>query len=492
MKIRMIRKATTFLCMVLVLTMGTTSQVQAATDVPYDTYNYDYREYIVHTPAAYVPAGSISAVSFGETAFSNPQDMVVGKNGYVYVADTGNNRIVVLNNKMDQLITVIENFQNGDTLDTFNKPSGVAVSDSNQLYIADTENKRVVVLEDGKLVKIFENPQSDLLDESFQFKPLKVCVDYADRVYCIANGVFEGIMAFESNGSFTGYYGTINATLTLEEKFWIRFSTKAERSKQQLYIQTEFTGMDLDQDGFLYATNYDTSGTQAIRRLNPKGQDVIVLPENNKLAGDIYSMGTTLYSGPSTIVDVVYRGKGIYSVIDSKRGRVFTYDHEGSLLYIFGGLGSQAGTFRIPVAIESIDDNLLVLDSYRGEILKFSETRYGELINDAVELRYDGDEKQAVDKWKEVLKYDENFELANVGIGKAYLTTGDNEQAMKFLKLGMSQRYYSIAYKRYRNDILKENLGYILTGGIVLIVGVRVALSTRRKRKGQEGKEALL
>lgn len=492
MKLRLFRKVTTFLSMVLVLATGSTSFVQAATDVPYDTYNYDYREYIVHTPAAYVPSGSISAVTFGLVAFNNPQDMFVAKNGYVYIADTGNNRIVVLNNKMDQLITEIKDFQNGDTLDTFNKPSGVAVSESNQLYIADTENKRVVVLEEGKLVKIIENPQSDLLDEKFEFKPLKVSVDYADRVYCIANGVFEGIMAFESNGSFTGYFGTINVTLTLEEKIWIRISTKAERSKQQLYIPTEFTGMDLDENGFLYTTNYDSSGTQGIRRLNPKGEDVIVMGENKKLAGDIYSGGMTLYSGHSTIVDVVYRGKGIYSVVDSRRGRIFTYDHEGSLLYIFGGLGSQAGTFKIPAAIESIDNNLLVLDSYRGEILVFSETRYGELINDAVELRYDGDEKQAVDKWKEVLKYDENFELANVGIGKAYLTAGDNEQAMKYLKLGMSKRYYSIAYKRYRNEILKANLGYILTAGIVLIVGVRVVIRVRRKRKGAEGKEALL
>lgn len=54
------------------------------------------------------------------------------------------------------------------------------------------------------------------------------------------------------------------------------------------------------------------------------------------------------YSGASRIIDVVVREKGIYSVIDSTRGRIFTYDHEGNLLYIFGGIGSQEGTFDTP------------------------------------------------------------------------------------------------------------------------------------------------
>ena len=38
--------------------------------------------------------------------------------------------------------------------------------------------------------------------------------------------------------------------------------------------------------------------------------------------------------------------------------------------------------------------------------------------------------------WKQVLLLDENNELANTGIGKAYLTAGDYELAMKYLKLG--------------------------------------------------------
>ena len=156
------------------------------------------------------------------------------------------------------------------------------------------------------------------------------------------------------------------------------------------------------------------------------------------------------------------REKGIYSILDSSRGRIFTYDHEGNLLYIFGGLGSQEGTFTTPVAIDTSGDRLLVLDSNRRLIDLFSATKYGELINQAVGLRYDGDETRAVECWREVLKLDSNFELAYVGISKSYLAAGRNREAMSCFKIGHDKQYYSIAYKRYRNEILKENMDFIL------------------------------
>ena len=338
--------------------------------------------------------------------------------------------------------------------------------------------------DDLSFVKIIDNPTSDVLEEDFVFAPLKVTVDYADRVYCIARRMFQGIMVFEGEGDFTGFFGTVKVNITPWEKLWRKLSTKEQRSKQQLFIPTEFTGIDIDADGFVYASNFDAGGTQAVRRLNPKGEDVIRKGENENVGGDIKTTGTSDYSGVTTVVDVVYRDKGIYSLLDSKRGRIFTYDHEGNLLYIFGGLGTQAGTFTTPVAIEAIGDKIIVLDSYRKEMLVFTQTQYGDLINRAVGLRYDGDETQAVDLWKQVLMLDENNELANVGIGKAYLTAGDNEKAMKYLRIGMSRQYYSVAYRRYRNEFLKEYLGVILTVIILAVALTVFIVKWRKKKKG--------
>ena len=482
------------------------SDTAFAYTLPYETYNYDYRNNINFTPAAYVPENSIAGSKLlcdslldenGNPtvvgAFVNPQDFCIAPSGEIYVSDTGNNRIVVLNSDMTKAVQIINSFDNNGVSDTFNAPYGVCVSDNNKIYIADSQNKRIVVLDlDGKLVKIVDNPTSEILEEGFDFTPLKVTVDYAGRIYCTAKNVYEGIMVFENTGEFTGYFGTIKVSISLWQKFWRRLATKEERSKQELFIPTEFTGIDVDDDGFIYASNIDENGIQAVRRLNPKGQDVIKKGSKKNVGGDLWIDGMSDYSGPSEITDVVYRDKGIYSLLDRKRGRIFTYDHEGNLLYIFGGLGTQAGTFKAPAAIETLNDKILVLDSLRGEILTFTATEYGSLINEAVALRYDGDETKAEKIWLRVLALDENNELANIGIGKALLTKGDYADAMKYLKLGMNREYYSIAFKRYRNNLLKDNMSYILTGLIVLIIIFTVFRKYRDRKKGKVREGGLL
>jgi hypothetical protein len=335
-------------------------------------------------------------------------------------------------------------------------------------------------------MQIIANPQSESLEDSFVFSPMKVTVDYADRVYVIAQNMFEGIMVFESNGQFTNFFGTINVEISAWDKFWKRVATKEERSNQRLYIPTEFTGIDIDPEGFVYASNIDATGVQGVRRLNPRGEDVIKKGFNKNVGGDLQIDGTSDYSGASQFTDVVYRDNGIYSCLDRKRGRIFTYDHEGNLLYIFGGLGTQEGTFSLPVAVEDIGGRLTVLDATKGAILCFVETEYGRLINEAVSLRYDGDEAEAVALWERVLELDENNELANTGIGKAYLTAGDYEKAMYYLELGMARDYYSIAFKRFRNQVLTDNASWFLTGAAVLLVLWYGYKGWKKRKKGED------
>ena len=457
-----------------------------AEELPYDTYNYTYWEDIALTPAAYVPVGTVTGATVGTDGFSEPQDLCVAPDGLIYVADTKNNRIVVLNETMTETVRVIDSFDRDGEQDGFDAPYGVCVSENMQLYIADSNHKRVVVLTpEGEFVKIIDNPQSEILEEGFDFVPLKVTVDYADRVYVIAKNAFEGILVFESDGQFTGYFGTIDVKITLWEKFWKRLASKEERAKQQLYIPTEFTGIDIDDDGFVYASNIDSDGVQGVRRLNPRGEDVIQKGENENLGGDLVVGSYGTYAGPSEFTDVTYRGKGIYSLLDRKRGRIFTYDREGNLLYIFGGLGTQEGTFNTPIAIEAVNDQILVLDAYNNSIVRFGETEYGSLINDAVGLRYDGDETEAIAKWQQVLKLDENNELANTGIGKAYLTAGENRTAMKYLELGRNRKYYSVAWKRYRNELLIAHINVIMTVVIVLIAVCLLYTKVLKKKIGR-------
>lgn len=495
--IRAIKAISFCLTTVLLATtlLGDTANAQS---LPYMTYNYDYREYVHYTPAAYLPDNTIRGEYLTYEGsplgkFLSPQDICKDSSGNVYIADTGNNRIVVLDSAMKKVINVISSFEHNGKVDTFNQPYGLYISKKSQLYIADSQNKRVVVLDaDGAFVKIVANPTSESLEDDYVFTPLKVTVDYADRIYVIGQNMFEGIMVFENNGNFSNFFGTIKVEVSLWDKFWKRMATKEERANQQLFIPTEFTGIDIDKDGFVYASNIDPKGKQGVRRLNPKGEDVIKKGENEMIGGEAWIGGNTEYSGPSQFTDVVYRDNGIYSCLDRRRGRIFTYDHEGNLLYIFGGLGTQEGNFYMPVAIEDMGDRLIVLDATRAELQTFSVSEYGRLINEAVALRYDGDETLAVELWERVLELDENNELANTGIGKAYLTAGDYKQAMKYLELGMKRDYYSIAFRRYRNSFLTANANYLLTGVIVLIIIWQFWKRRSKSKQKNQGKGGLL
>lgn len=450
--------------------------------IPYRGYNYDYWGEAVPSPAPYVPEDSISGRDIGVGNFSQASDLFVTSDR-IYIADTGNDRLVVVNHHWE-LVKVINTFENNGAEDKLSAPTGIYVTEDNNIYVADQGNQRIIVLDEQEQV-VFQlsDPHSESFDSDFTFIPEKVAVDYAGRIYVVATGVFEGIMNFDDEGDFLGYQGTINVTVNPVDIIWRTLSTKAQREKQVLFIPTEFTNMDMDDDGFIYTTNVDMDSDENIKRLNPHGDDVLRRPENAEVDGDRFYLPPRMdYGGPSRFGDIEVRNDGIYSVLDTRRGRIFTYSHEGDLMYIFGTLGNQVGSFKKPVAIESMKDKLLVLDQERGEITQFEATEYGGLIDQAIRYRYQGDEKASVDLWYDILKLNSNLELAYVGIGKSLLANGLNRKAMDYFELGMDQKYYSIAYKRYRNQWMKDNLGWMLTLAVFgIFFGVILRKSKRRK-----------
>jgi len=170
-------------------------------------------------------------------------------------------------------------------------------------------------------------------------------------------------------------------------------------------------------------------------------------------------------------------------VLDSNRGRIFTYNEDGSLLYVFGKIGKQFGTFKSPVALDRVGENIAVLDRDMGQITLFQPTRFGELVNEANRLYSIGQHDASAEVWKEVLKYDANYEMAYVGVGKALLREGKNKEALGYLKLGYDRKYYSKAFERYRKEVLREHFGAIMTGLVALAVGWAVLLAVWKYRK---------
>ncbi|WP_058302663.1 NHL repeat-containing protein [Gorillibacterium timonense] len=455
---------------------------QAASKAPYESYNYGYYIEALPAPAAYLPSFSLSGDDLGIGSFVEPNDLYTTEAGVTYLLDSGNARIVIIGADW-KLIKEITGFDNNGKADGFKKPSGIFVDQDGDLYVADTDNQRVVVLDpDGKLVKIVQEPKSDILAEGFKFVPLKVTVDKAKRIFVVAQGVYEGIMQFDEKGEFLGYAGTIKVQRDYGDYIWRRLSTKAQKAQMTLFIPTEFSNLDIDHKGFVYATNIDTGSEQPIKRLNPSGADVLKRYGYFAVAGDVYYRRAV---GPSKFVDIKVLGDGMYSALDSTQGRVFTYDNEGDLLYVFGGKGNQLGTLKTPVAVEKSGESMIVLDRGKSNLVVYEPTIFGKHVNEAIKHHYAGDDGEAVASWQEVLKLNANYDIAYNGIGKAKLLEKDNKKAMEYFKLGMDRKNYSVAFKRYRTEVLKENFGTYMTVFIVLVVGILIArplLKWRRRR----------
>jgi len=475
---------------VLVFILVGISTLPVAAEVPYQGYTFNFWRDMVPAPVAYIATRSISAADICPElgAFVRPTDFSVDANNIIYLLDTGNNRIVIFDQELN-LLRVVYGFENNGARDTFNSPSGIFVCYHFNIYIADTENRRVVILDNnGYLLSMIYNPDLGMIDDEIDFRPQRIVADRAGRVYVIVMHVFEGIMRFDENGQFFGYFGTINVRISAIDVFWRSIATQEQRERQRRFIPTEFSGMDVDEYGFVFATHSgrgDGDGRDQVMRLNPRGNDVIRnLNTNTDISGD---QRIFFFDTPSVFIDVVARPNGMFSVLDSTRSRVFTYDSDGNILYVFGGEGTAMGMTRTPVALDVIGDTILVLDAARGRIVYYEPTEYGTLINLAVGLRYQGNEADSVETWQRIMEINEFNTLALAGIGRAHLHAGNYATAMDYLRRGMDLRNYSWALIRRRQEFVDTYLSYFLTG----LLAVAVIMAARSVYKNVKGLNAM-
>lgn len=465
----------TALCCLIGASLGGTL---AYADNGASSYNYSFWGRTVAAPAAYKASTVLDGKQLGVGALKDPSDLHVTPDNQIYLLDSGNNRIVVLDQQF-KLIRVIDAFERDGKQETFNNPQGLYVTPQKQLIVADTGNQRVVQLDQNmKVIKIIEAPKSELLAANFVFQPVRVIADQAQRIYVMSVGVFDGFMEFNQNGEFTSFIGANRVKVDPTELLWKRLSTRAQRSQMVMFTPTEFTNMDINDEGFIYATNGDIWG-DTIKKLNAQGNDILRRTGYFNPKGDITY---TTAQGPPRLTDIDVTDSEIYSVLDSARGRVFTYNGDGHFMYVFGGIGNQMGQFKTPVAIERVGDDFLVLDKAFGEITVFRTTDYGRTLNEAVRSYYRGDEEKAFELYNETINMNANLEFAYSGIGKSLLRKGDYKEAMHYFEESYDRGNYSKAFLLYRKQVLREHFPTIMTGIIVVIVAGLLARVLWKKK----------
>ena len=466
---------------VLALLLGLSLPVAA--EAPFYDYTYDEWGDPVGAPRAYDLFQVADAAVIG-TALKGPSDLCVSGDE-IYIADTGNNRIVVL----DSGFRRVREWNGTDSPDgrlDFAAPEGVFVAEDGRVLIADTGNGRLVVTDrGGRFLDVYGAPVTDILPEDFQYRPIKVAADKAGRLFVVSQSFNMGLLQFDREGRFIQTLGAAKVQVTAFDLLWRLISTKEQQERMQQFVPTEYNNLAVDEDGFVYATtsiyeeyNIEAYGLTAVRKLNASGNDIL---RYSMPLGELAYTVRGQFAGPSRIVDVYAGENGMFSILDANRGRVFTYDNTGMLLYIFGTYGDMGGALKNPRAIDKSGDLFLVLDGSKNTVTAYSPTAYARSFDRATAYHYQDEYELEAQEWRTILSLNGNSNIAYTGLGKAAFRTGRYEEAMEYFHKAGDRANYSKAFQYRRREIIAD--GFMWAVPVFLAVLALLVVGVKLKRR---------
>ncbi len=477
-------------------------------------------------------------VNLAEAKFS-PTDLCY-RNGYLYILDSMGSNVYVLDDEY-QLVSTIrvltgdipdlvlksggaEGEDEGNAAANSNKyalsgPQGIYVTADNTIYISDTGNQRIVACDiNGKVSNVIQNVKISVLGDNYAFQPTRLVIDNTGDIQVICSGINRGIMQITNEGVFTAFFGAPDVIINLWERIWREFATEEQLEQMVTFTPTEYSSLTIDDRGFIYPTiaSLDEaaikqlssksldSNYSPVKKLSADGTDMLRRKGIASPMGDIQWPKIKDYS--PRIVDVAVDSEsGRYTLLDQTTGRFSTYDSDGNLLYICGGMGTSVGTFQMAAALEINGDYVYISDTNNNTITVFKATSYVHAINQAAEASANGLWEESIPLWKEVLSYNSNMYIANIGLGKAEMRLAMNlidqqtdssgmnaldhyEQAIVYFDRANEKTNYSIAYTALRTNELEKYFGLIFGAIGALIVGYFVWDIVRKQKKKRKEK----
>ncbi|TKJ41415.1 hypothetical protein CEE36_08150 [candidate division TA06 bacterium B3_TA06] len=234
----------------------------------------------------------------GVGQFNQPMGIAATRDGDVYVADVGNNRVVHLRYAEDGSIAWLQTIGSG-----YNHPTDVAVDSKGAIYVADEGNNRVVVFNpDGSVRSVWKR---DL------FKPRALAVidrdapanDNKDNFVVVIDSRQKRISMFDP-------YGDLKVRVT---------------HKEMGYEDVRFAYVAIDRSGSIYVTDMHN---HQIHKFDRHLHYIISI---GREGSDDYEF---------------YSPRGI--VINPPTGQVFIAEAEGGQYYWIGADGFIAGCYPNP------------------------------------------------------------------------------------------------------------------------------------------------
>lgn len=433
----------------------------AEAKTPYKTYTVDGYGYVQETQTAYLAYKTI--VKFGTEFLSNPGDMSITEDGEIYVADSGNGRIVVGN--MDgELIKIIGE----GTLVT---PRGVFVTENKHVYVADRDAEAVFEFdENGNVLNKYTKPNSPLYGDNLSFLPIKIVVNDAGIMYVVCESNTNGIVEISptDGGTFLGYFGTNFASVSLQTIIYRAILTDAQRAQMVSNIPSTPDNLAIDQKGLIYTvTRGDMENT--LKRLNIAG--------TNLIEPDSYD----------EIPAAVAAGNHDNVYVASQQGYIYEYNNEGELLYVFGGLDDGTQRVGLSTLVTSIQvdaqGRIYILDSDKCQIQVYEPSEFTNLLHEALYLYSKGRYTESKEPLTEVLEMNSMFDYANKAMGRAYFQEENYDMAIHYAKLAKDYEGYSDAFWEVRNQWLKRNIVTVLFVIVALYAAIKLIKYFDKKKQ---------
>lgn len=433
-------------------------------EVPYKTYTHDASSgyyNVIETQAAYIPGSAITKI--GDTSFVGARDMKITQDGYIYIADTGNRRILVSDLKGNY----ITEFGQGILV----TPCGLFVTEEKLVYVADRDAKKIFVFDQkGNVIGEYGKPNHPLYGDEADFLPLKIVVNHAGIMFVICESNTNGIVQISptEGGTFLGYYGTNPTSISIIDIIIRMLMTDAQRAKMIKNKPPTPDNLAIDEKGLIYTV---TRGQryETLRRLNIAGKNVMEADDYDET--------------PAAVIPGNY--DNVYMV--SSQGYIYEFNNEGNMLFAFGGRDDGRQRVGLSKKVEAIgvdsDDMIYILDSDLNQIQTFKPTEFTDLLHEALYLYSKGRYTESKEPLEKILEMNSMFGYANKAMGLAYLQEENYDMAMHYSKLAADRRTYSEAFWEKRNLWLRDNLISAFVILILVYVAIKVLKHLHKKRR---------